>query len=235
VKRPLLLEAQDLLPAPVQRRSIAKGERLKTAALTLFGEHGYERTSLDDIARRANVAVGGVYLHFRSKRQLVLILMDELLEQLERVDLTPTHPADPQRAIHELLSRAFSADLTYLGAYRAWSEAARCDPALQEFDHQIHRWTNERIGRVFQHLQRMPGARPDVDAGALSRAMDVFFWSHLARAASLRPRELRDWIDTAAHVIYHALFLDPTRASRHDESSTRTSRRPSAARGRNRP
>src|SRR5215469_4109148 len=89
MKRPPLLEGEDLLPDPVQRRSIAKRQGLKAAALASFGERGYEGTSLDDIARRAAMAVGGVYLHFRSKRQLLLVLMDELLERLERLDLSP--------------------------------------------------------------------------------------------------------------------------------------------------
>jgi hypothetical protein len=134
--------------------------------------------------------------------------MDELLEGLERLDLRPDATRDVRSALHELLSRAFAADLTYLGAYRAWSDAVRTDPTLATNDRRIHRWTNGRILSLFQGLQRLPLARPGVDAAALARAMDLVVWTQLARAAALRPAELREWIDVTTDLMYHALFLD---------------------------
>jgi AcrR family transcriptional regulator len=208
VKRPQLLAGEDIPPAPVQRRSVEKRQRVVRAALALFAERGYERTSLDEIAERAHVAVGGIYLHFRGKRQLLLVLMDELLEHLAALDLAPRASSDVRSALHAMLTRAFATDLTYLGAYRAWSEAARADRELEALDRQIRVWTTGRVRAVFEHLQRLPGARPDVDVAALARMMDVLFWNQLARAAILRPAELREWISAATHLIYHALFLD---------------------------
>jgi AcrR family transcriptional regulator len=66
----------------VQKRRMEKRARLKTAALALFGEKGYDGTSIDEVAHRAGLAVGSFYQHFRSKRQLLLVLMDDLLERL---------------------------------------------------------------------------------------------------------------------------------------------------------
>jgi len=207
-KRPNLLADEDLPPAPHQKRSINKRARLKAAGLALFGEKGYEATSINDIAGRAKLAVGGFYQHFRSKRQLLLALMDELLEHLSRIDLRPKAFADVQAGLRELLSAAFSRDLKYLGAYRAWQEATLSDPDLARKEAQIHAWTTARVLTVFQLLQQMPGARPDVDIRALARVMDGFFWSLLARAVKMRRGELDRWIDTSAHLIFHAMFLD---------------------------
>ena len=208
MKRPRLLDGEDLLPAPVQQRSAKKRERLQDAALALFGQHGYAQASLADIARRANVAVGGVYLHFRSKRQLLLVLMDELLERLASLDVTPRSSTDVRAALHEMLTRAFSADIKYLGAYRAWHEAVRTDRELAALDAKIHAWTSERVRTVFERLRQAPGARPNVDAAALARTMDVFFWHQLAQAATLRPKDMCEWIDSATHLVYHAFFSD---------------------------
>jgi hypothetical protein len=61
---------------------------------------------------------------------------------------------------------------------------------------------------VFQQLQRLPGARPGVDARTLARVMDRFFWSLLAKAARMPKRELEQWIDMLAHLVFHALFRD---------------------------
>lgn len=207
-KRPNLLADEDLPPPPYQKRSIDKRARLKAAGLALFGEKGYEAASIDDIARRARLAVGGFYRHFHSKRQLLLALMDELLEHLSRIDLRPKAFANVQEGLRELLSAAFSRDLKYLGAYRAWQEARLSDPDLARKEARIHAWTTARVLGVFQLLRQLPGARPDVDVRALARVMDGFFWSLLARAVKMRKAELDRWIDTSAHLIFHAMFLD---------------------------
>jgi AcrR family transcriptional regulator len=210
--RPRLLEAEDLPPEPRQHRSLAKRERLKAAGLSLFGENGYENTSINDIARRANLAVGGFYQHFRSKRQLLLALMDELLEKLSQLSFRPAAATDVRAVVHELLARAFSHDLRYLGAYRAWQEAVLSDPDLAQKQADIHKWTTSRVLTVFRSLQQLPGARPGVDLPGLARTMDLLFWSLLAQAARMPNAELSRWIESSTHLIYHAMFADaPTK------------------------
>ncbi|HXM62901.1 MAG TPA: helix-turn-helix domain-containing protein [Terriglobales bacterium] len=206
--RPNLLAGEDLPPEPRQKRSLEKRARLKTAGLALFGEKGYESTSIDEIARRAKLAVGTFYQHFRSKRQLLLALMDELLEKLSQLDFRPTGVADVRAVVHELLSRAFSRDLRYLGAYRAWQEAVLSDRDLARKQSQIHAWTTARVTTVFQLLQQLPGARAGVDVAGLALVMDSFFWSLLAQAVRMPAVELNQWIDSATHLIYHSLFVD---------------------------
>jgi AcrR family transcriptional regulator len=206
--RPNLLAGENLPAAPLQKRSLDKRTRLKTAGLELFGEKGYENTSIEEIARRSKLAVGSFYQHFRSKRQLLLALMDELLEKLSQLNLQPQGATNVRAGLRGLLSRAFSHDLRYLGAYRAWQEAALSDPALVKKQREIHKWTTARVLRVFQFLQTLPGARQELDVLGLARAMDTFFWSLLAQAGRLSKPELNQWIDSATHLIYHAMFTD---------------------------
>jgi AcrR family transcriptional regulator len=209
IARPDLLAGEDLPPAPRQKRSLEKKVRLKAAGLALFGEKGYHLTSIDEIALRAQFAVGGFYQHFRSKRQLLLVLMDDLLLKLSRVDLRPKGVADVRAGLHALLSRAFSADLEYLGAYRAWQEAVASDPELAQKEEQIRAWTTARVLAAFSFLHQLPGARRDVDVPGLALVMDSFFWNLLAQAVHLSHPELSRWIDSSTHLIYHALFNDP--------------------------
>jgi len=209
IKRPDLLAGEDLPPEPQQKRSLEKRAQLKAAALVLFGEKGFERTSVEDIARRANLAVGGFYLHYRSKRQLLLALMDDLLTGLSGLDLRPTHAVDPKAILRDLLARAFARDLQYLGACRAWEEAVLSDPDLARKQQKIRAWTTHRVATLFTLLQKLPGARSGIDVPALARVMDGFFWSLLAQAIRMARGELNEWIDSATHLIYHGLFVDP--------------------------
>jgi AcrR family transcriptional regulator len=207
--RPNLLAREGLASEPRQRRSHQNRARLKDAALKLFGRKGYEKTSITEIAAEAELAVGGFYLHFRSKRQLLLVLMDDLLQALAEVDLRPGSINDPRVAIRDLLARAFSRDLNFLGAYRAWQEAILVDPEIARKQRDINEWTTARVLQTFRFLQTLPGARPGVDLEQLARVMDTFFWALLAEALRQPATRLDDWLDAATHLVFHALFLDP--------------------------
>lgn len=211
-ERPDLLAGEDLPEGPRQKRSREKRGRLDAAALEVFGARGYQAASIAEIAGRAGIPVGGFYQHYRSKRQLLLALMDELIEAMARLDLRPIEAADIRAGLRDFLARAFSGDFRYLGAYRAWQEASLSDADLALLQARIRAWTMGRVTAFFLALQRLPGAREGVDAGALGRAMDGFFWNMLAEAAHSGPGELGSWIDAATQLIYHALFRDEFRA-----------------------
>lgn len=54
------------------RLSEEKKERILRAAISEFNKTGFERTTVDDIAERANIAKGSVYQYFEDKRELFL-------------------------------------------------------------------------------------------------------------------------------------------------------------------
>src|SRR5690242_7635247 len=62
-------------------RSGERREAILAAALDEFSSRGFEAARLDDVARRAGVAKGTIYLYFRDK--------DSLFQELIRAMLTP--------------------------------------------------------------------------------------------------------------------------------------------------
>lgn len=207
-RRPNLLKSEDLPPEPRQERSREKRARLKDAALVLFGLHGYERTSVADIARRAHLATGSFYQHYRSKRQLLLALMDDLLAAMARLKLQPSPTADVRAGLREILARGFSTDRRYIGAYRAWREAALYDLELACNELDIRQWTTKRIAALLTLLQQWPRARPGVNINALAQVIDTLCWSLLEQPIHFSRDELDAQVDAAIHLIYHAMFLD---------------------------
>jgi len=53
---------------PKERRR----QKIMNAASELFIQHGYRKTSMDDVAKRAGVAKGTVYLYFKNKSDLLM-------------------------------------------------------------------------------------------------------------------------------------------------------------------
>lgn len=65
-----IAEAADETTRPRQRRKEARPAELAAAALEVFVEKGYAATRLEDVAARAGVGKGTVYLYFESKEAL---------------------------------------------------------------------------------------------------------------------------------------------------------------------
>jgi AcrR family transcriptional regulator len=65
-------------PPGESAQGAAARARLYDTAIELIAEHGYEATTLRDVANRAGVSVGLLYRYFPSKRAVVLALYDEL-------------------------------------------------------------------------------------------------------------------------------------------------------------
>jgi len=61
--------AEDRVPR-WQRRPESRPEEILEAALHVFGEQGFARTRLEEVARRAGVSKGTLYLYFKSKEDL---------------------------------------------------------------------------------------------------------------------------------------------------------------------
>lgn len=63
-------------------RGAARREAILAAALDEFSASGFEATRLDDVAKRAGIAKGTIYLYFRDKEALFQELIREMLTPL---------------------------------------------------------------------------------------------------------------------------------------------------------
>ncbi|MED1646899.1 TetR/AcrR family transcriptional regulator, partial [Brevibacillus agri] len=59
-------------------------EKIMESALQVFSKKGYSDTSVEEIAESAGYTKGTVYVHFKSKEELFLTLMDERLKAFKR-------------------------------------------------------------------------------------------------------------------------------------------------------
>jgi AcrR family transcriptional regulator len=88
--------------APEERR-----EEIFEAALRSFNQSGYYQTSIEQIAAEAGLSKGGIYHHFKSKKDLVLQLfrnrVNSYFELLTRV--IEDHP-DASQGLHALVEKS---------------------------------------------------------------------------------------------------------------------------------
>jgi AcrR family transcriptional regulator len=85
----------------------ARAERILDATAELLAAHGYRRVSIDDVATRAQVGKGTVYLHWKTREALFwAVLQRESLYLLD--DLVTRLDEDPAMALpHRLMPALF--------------------------------------------------------------------------------------------------------------------------------
>jgi Bacterial regulatory proteins, tetR family/MftR C-terminal domain len=67
---------------PPRGNADARRAVILDAALRVFGQYGYRRTSMDDIAREAQIAKGTIYLSFASKEEVFQALSRSLSQRM---------------------------------------------------------------------------------------------------------------------------------------------------------
>ncbi len=60
-------------------------ERIQAVAVELFAEHGYDKTSLRQIAERLDVTKAALYYHFNTKEEIVVSLFEDLIAGLDSI------------------------------------------------------------------------------------------------------------------------------------------------------
>lgn len=94
------------MPEPrFRRRKEARPAEITRAALEAFAEHGYAATRVDDVARRAGVSKGLLYLYFRTKEELFKAVIRSVV--VPRIDALKSSIADTELSAEEFLRGPF--------------------------------------------------------------------------------------------------------------------------------
>lgn len=88
-------------------KSAARRQAIVAAALEEFCGRGFASTRLDDVAARAGVAKGTIYLHFKDKEALFREIITTMLGPIVSVLEIPPPPDVPIRTVVERLAAHF--------------------------------------------------------------------------------------------------------------------------------
>ncbi|MEU5116020.1 TetR/AcrR family transcriptional regulator [Streptomyces longwoodensis] len=92
-----------------RERAVCTRANLVLAAARHFDQHGYDGTTLDSICREANVTLGAVTFHFRSKAALAAAVVEEGTDELRRLGAAGPTTGRPLRDLTSLVLRVATA------------------------------------------------------------------------------------------------------------------------------
>lgn len=100
---------------PLTRRGQKTRQELLDAAEQVFGEKGFEQSSIAEITQRAEVALGTFYVYFENKQAIFVELVEQLGERLRKT-LSTAVKGQPTRLEKE--RAGFRAFFEFAGKHR---------------------------------------------------------------------------------------------------------------------
>ncbi len=113
-------------------------QRILDAALTVFGEKGFRRATVDDVAAAAGVTKGAVYYYFHDKDDLARDLQHLLWEDLTQSALAVYEPEKSTSANLLTCFEAFLRTIQSMPGARTFLREAWFSPSLDEAGRSDH-------------------------------------------------------------------------------------------------
>ncbi|MDQ0229846.1 TetR/AcrR family transcriptional regulator [Metabacillus malikii] len=164
---------------PKQKRALEKRHALLESGRLLFIEKGYEQTNAKEIASHAGVAVGTFYRYFTDKRQLLMSLLEDQIE-----NFLPPEPnwaiVDPETFFANVMEQHFL-HLDRLGLHRVLPELMLKDPQLAEVVTDARNKVHHRILTDLQKARAKGLIWDDLD-------LNIVSWSIMTLSEKLPDR-----------------------------------------------
>jgi AcrR family transcriptional regulator len=197
-----------------ERRKDARPGELAAAALDLFIERGFAATRLDDVAKRAGVSKGTLYLYFDSKEELFKTVIREgyLAPLAEAEQFLETFTGTAEELIREILARWWSqvgstkeAGMTKLVIAEAGNFPELARFYHDEVIHRAHRLLAHAMDRGIQSGEFRPVNLHYAQRIACAPMVMLMLWRHSFAACVEYPVDPLEYIATHADMLIHAL------------------------------
>ncbi len=162
------------LTAPRQRRKEARPQELLDAALALFVEKGFAATRAEEVAERAGVSKGTLYLYYPSKEELLKAVIEQFVSA--RIQQTAQEVEQYQGPMAPLLTETLvqwwqaMAASPASGTFKLMIGEARNFPEIAEFYvREVIEPGHQLVGRILERGIRTGEFRAvDVESAAHS-------------------------------------------------------------------
>lgn len=142
-----------------RRRSDARPGEIVQAALEVFAEKGFAAAKLDEIAARAGISKGALYLYFETKEDIFRAVVREAV--VPNIGLVEAMLAQATIPFPDLLRLAVARMVTVIGTSRLGAVAKLVVGESRNFPELARVWHDEVVSRALGAM-----------TGALARAQD---------------------------------------------------------------
>jgi AcrR family transcriptional regulator len=203
-----------------------RADRILDAAAALILRWGYNKTTIDDIARMAGVAKGTIYLHWKTREDLFLALMEREYARLAQ-DIQQRIASDPNGGTLEgLIKHSMLATMksplmkaVLLGDTELIGEWIRREYASATYAQQV-----AQPLALLEHYQSRGIVRDDIDVRRLVYMLDAITMGFLV-INQYMPEDFQysdeEVAEMAGEAVKRAVASSPSSESQPDEQTKR--------------
>ena len=192
----------------VQTTWPAAAEKILDAADRLLGRHGYQKMTVESLAKEAGIGKGTVYLSFESKADVGLACIDRMAARvLSRIQAIGAGATPPEQRVREMLLERVLYRFDYARPHSSSIDdlLASLRPRLVEHRNEYFRAEAEALARVLEK-GNADGTFEVADPRAAAAAMVTATNALLPYSLSVEELGRRDEISRRAHEIIHLLL-----------------------------
>jgi AcrR family transcriptional regulator len=151
-------------------------EKIIRAAIESFAQTGFDRTKMEDIAKRLGLSKGTIYLYFKSKEDLFLAICEHNIQQSDKEDAglfvrKENVASDAEQIYDNIRRREQGNDKVMLEMV---AESAR-NPKLRKAMYELHVKVHDHVTQGVRTKIEEGFLKKDADAASLSIALVALY------------------------------------------------------------
>jgi len=192
----------------------ARTNQILDAAWICFAERGYHRSTMQDIAARAGLSTGAIYLYYESKEALLVAINQRSMEMgrqiVQEARERSAGPLGAMRSLGAAMISVFS-DPAFESATKLsielWPEVIRSPELTAGYRREIGLW-REEVGKLLKEAQEAGQISPDVDPDAIAM-LSICAWEGLRHYKLVDPTISEDIL---LSLVQPSLTVEPEEA-----------------------
>lgn len=180
-------------------------DRLLLAAEARFRRFGYKRTTIDDVATEAGTGKGSVYLHFESKQDIYMAVversLDRFIDSAETVVARPGTAPERLRGLVELTAEHYGHDELLHSSLFGGTDLVEGDVARMAAERQ-----RQRIRVVLEDMLTVGKSegtvRADIDPAPVAAVLFEIGWAIVRSGLTASDTtQLESWLDILNDIV----------------------------------
>ncbi len=149
------------------------------AAMKIFLLKGFDATSMSDVVTESNLSKGGIYHHFKNKKDLFIQVIDFMFDEFEKWEMEMySHSTDVKvilqnyfdslAFIHEFVAQlADSEEVNVDSFYKLMMDAFVKFPEIKDKHNETHGNNMNMLGEILKNAQQEGVIRTELDCETL--------------------------------------------------------------------
>jgi len=164
-------------------RSVKTRQKLLDAAKEVFLEEGFQKATISQMIKKANVGYGTAYVHFDGKEDLLIVLMENVMEkfyEIAEISFFPTSREEAEQIIQSQASAFLHMADTERCMMQVFEQAIGISPAVASKWKAIREKFINRISQDITFSQQSGLARKELNHELVARGWfftnEMYLW-----------------------------------------------------------